>query len=104
MGSRVGTASAIIYGRYILSMQFNIAVDSAGTGVKATSDPEFFLREVSNISKLQNGQTSITYNTESEKQFGVEEWKVLQSHNGDLGSLGIAVQRDGRSIADISDC
>ena len=87
-------SKTLIHGRYILSMQFDITVDTAGTKVTAAAAPQFQLREVISAVPSPSGQTSITYNPASHRDFGPEEWKALETSGGDLSTLGIEVIRD----------
>ena len=85
---------ALIHGRYILTMQFDVSLDSLGTSATATTTPQFYLVEVANVTTAPSGQTSITYNGESQRQFGPKEWKALEASGGDLSTLGLNVIRD----------
>ena len=87
-------SKALIHGRYVLTMQFDVSIDSSGTQVTAASAPQFYLVEVSSVTTSPGGQTSVSYNGGSQRQFGVEEWKTLEASGGDLSSLGAEVKRD----------
>jgi hypothetical protein len=87
-------SKALIHGRYVLTMQFDVAIDSSGTQVTAASPAQFVLVEVSSVTTPPSGQTSVSYDGTSQRQFGVQEWKALEASGGDLSSLGIAVKRD----------
>jgi hypothetical protein len=87
-------SKTLIHDRYVLTMQFDVSIDSSGTKVTAASQPQFYLVEVSGVTTSPGGQTSITYDGASQRQFGVQEWKALETSGGDLSSLGIEVTRD----------
>jgi hypothetical protein len=93
-GTPKWNSKALIHGRYILTMQFDVAIDSGGTKVTAATSPQFYLVEVANVAPMPSGQTSITYTGASQRQFGLKEWKAIESSGGDLSKLGLNVVRD----------
>lgn len=93
-GTPQWNSKALIHGRYVLTMQFDVSIDSSGTQVTAASPPQFHLVEVSGVTTSPGGQTSISYDGAFQRQFGIQEWKTLEASGGDLSSLGIEVKRD----------
>jgi len=87
-------SEALIHGRFTLTMQFDLTIDPSGTRVTAKSPPIYYLQEISSVQKLTNGQSVISYNPQSQREFGPREWKVLESAGGDLSVLGIKVNAD----------
>ena len=87
-------SKALIHGRYVLTMQFDVSIDASGTKVTAASPPRFQLVEVASVTPSPAGQTSISYDGGSQRQFGAAEWKTLEATGGDIASLGIEVKRD----------
>jgi hypothetical protein len=62
--------------------------------VKAKSEPAYFLREVSAVDVLPDGRASLTYDGDSQRHFGPEQWKALERAGGDLSVLGFTVKRE----------
>lgn len=102
-GTPKWNSKALIHGRYILTMQFDVSIDSGGTKLTATTVPQFYLMEVAGVVQTPGGQTSIMYNGESQRQFGLNEWKAIESSGGDLSTLGLNVVRD-QPIPNLSAC
>jgi hypothetical protein len=87
-------SKTLVHGRYVLTMQFDLAIDSSGTQVTAASTPQFHLVEVTSVATSPEGQKSISYDGASQRQFGVQQWKTLEASGGDLSVLGLEVKRD----------
>jgi hypothetical protein len=85
-------SKALIHGRYVLTMQFDVTIDSSGTHIKSASPLFFNLTEVTSVTPLASGQTEIRYG--DGLQFGPNEWSILQQNGGDLSSLGIQVKKN----------
>ncbi len=93
VGPPIWNSKAGLYGRYVLSLQFKIKFDETRTKITAYDDPEFYLREIREISKAENGNTYIQYGL-THKRFGKEEWKKIIESKGDLSPLGVPIIKD----------
>jgi hypothetical protein len=87
-------SKALIHGRYVLTMQFDVTIDRSGTQMTAASKPAYYLHEVSNVELLPDGRAFIRYKGESQREFGLKEWSALEAAGGDLSALGLNVKRD----------
>ncbi len=87
-------SKALIQGRYVLTMQFDISIEASGTVVNAVALPQYYLVEVSDVTTSPSGQTIISYDSKSQREFGLREWKALEANGGDISPLGIHMKRD----------
>ncbi|MDB5296500.1 MAG: hypothetical protein JWO31_2483, partial [Phycisphaerales bacterium] len=72
-GPRVWNSHVLLHERYVLAMQFDMALAADGVKVTATAPPKFFLREVTSVTVGPSRQSSILYGESVE--FGPDEWK-----------------------------
>ena len=76
-----------LYGRYVLSVQFDLKFDSSRHIPSRSSEPEFFLVEVSSLERTPDGRLSISY-SENQIRFGSAQWEKLLSAEGDFSAIG----------------
>jgi hypothetical protein len=82
-----------LHGRYVLTLQIPITFDVTRTKVVSYGQPNFYLKELSSITRIANGQTEIRY-TRNQLRFGQEEWQHVVDQGGDLSILGIEIIPD----------
>jgi hypothetical protein len=82
-----------LHGRYILTMQMPIRIQENFTHSVQTGDPAFHLVEVESFERLPTGASHCSYRNESERHFGLPAWSKLREAGGDLGALGMEVDR-----------
>lgn len=87
-------SKALLHGRYVLTMQFDVKVDPSGASVTALSAPALHLNEVTTVTTFPSGQVSISYDPASARELGAQEWDALKASGGDLSSVGVKVKRD----------
>ena len=76
-----------LYGRYVLTAQMPITLDSSGQRVVGWQPAQFWLRKVSEVRLLSDGRWSISYDRNAEVTFGEVQWRELVSARGDIGTL-----------------
>ena len=81
-----------LYGRYKLTMQFHVVLDSSANQFKISGSPKFYLREVTLIEVNPRGG----YRSEFGREFvlGAEEWRALVNASGDFSKLGIELEKN----------
>src|SRR5688572_26192209 len=89
MGPRTWNSRVLLHERYVLTMQFDAALDPSGNKVTATSAPKYHLSEVTEVTVAASGQVSISYG--DSLAFGPKEGKKLEGAKGDLAAIGIKV-------------
>jgi hypothetical protein len=92
-GQPLWNSKAGLYGRYVLTMQFDVALDRKAGTLTASGQPEFHLVEVESITALPDGRAEIRYGP-TQEQFGPVEWRKLVESGGDLSVLGIDVKKE----------
>lgn len=92
-GTPTWNSKAGIYGRYVLTMQFEIKVDRNTYKVSAMGEPKFYLDEVTSVERLKDGRADIHYDG-IHIMFGQDKWQLLIQHNGDLSVFGITPKTD----------
>ena len=86
-------SKAMLHGRYILSMTFQVSITSSGTQVQGITEPKFYLREVSDVTPEPGGGARMTYDG-IYREFGLKEWDALVASDGDLSSIGVDAKPD----------
>jgi hypothetical protein len=89
MGPPTWHSAVGLHGRYVLAVEVPITFDWTRRHVRSYGKPKFYLREVEKI----EGRT-IDYRSESQRDFGPEEWVALYRANGSLEVLGLRVVED----------
>ena len=89
-GVSVSTWNAVAFfgGRYELTMQVPVAIESRTTG-KIAGEPHFHLLEVEKVSISASGSVGASFSKDF--RFGIEEWRTVVRSNGDFGSIGFHV-------------
>jgi hypothetical protein len=75
-------------GRYELTMQVPIRVDSGRSG-KVVGKPKYYLNEVSAVSISPSGQVSAMFSRNL--SFGPSEFAQVYDAHGDFGTVGFAI-------------
>ena len=88
--------TAGIHGRYVLQMNIDITFGPSGA-IASYSKPQFLLLEVSSVSH-SGRSTSVRY-SDNQRRFGLADWKKVLGSGGDLGVLGIEIEKD-RPVAE----
>ncbi len=76
---------AFFGGRYELTMQVPVAIESARKG-KMIGPPRYYLNEVSEVSVTRSGQVGASFCNNLD--FGPAEWKTVFEADGDFGAIG----------------
>ncbi len=87
-GVPVFNSVAYFGGRYELTMQVQVAIDSPTAG-RIAGTPRFYLNEVSEVTVSPTGQVGAGY-SENHK-FGMAEWSQVFNANGDFSVIGITI-------------
>ncbi|MDA7920905.1 hypothetical protein N9B73_04030 [Verrucomicrobiales bacterium] len=82
-------ATAYFDGRYQLTMQVPVEIESARLGTMI-GEPRFFLNEVDVVSLRDSGQVSVSYSRSF--NFDVDEWQKVFSSGGDFSSIGFTLK------------
>ncbi len=82
-------SKTLLFGRYELTMQFDIDIDRSGTIVTAIESPQFWLSHRRHVQRLPDGRLMMSYQSEGSMEFGPVEWQQLIGAGGDLSALGI---------------
>jgi len=86
-GPRIWNSHVLLHERYVLTMQFDMALGADGLKVIETGQPTDRLSEITGVKVAPSGQVSIMYG--DSVQFGPNEWKALEASKGDLSAVGI---------------
>ena len=82
-------STALLHGRYVLTLQCKIDVDYARSAVTNYQPPRVFLTEIVSLERLPGGQLSATHGTNF--SFDLEQWKRLVESHGNFESLGVSL-------------
>lgn len=94
MGNPSWRAAVGVYGRYVISLEVPITLDSSRTRILSTGQPVFSINEVDAIQyDPSSGSESITPGRVN-MNFGQVQWDELVKHGGDLSVLGIDVVKN----------
>jgi hypothetical protein len=87
----VSTWNAVAYfgGRYVLTMQVPVEIESRNTG-KIVGEPRFYLLEVEKVSISASGQVSASFSRGH--QFGSGEWQTVFRSHGDFATIGFQMR------------
>ncbi|MEW5977244.1 MAG: hypothetical protein AB1898_15750 [Acidobacteriota bacterium] len=83
-----------LHSRYVLSLDLNIRFNDDWTRVTDFAEPAFQLTEVEEIQRLEDGRLYVSFNGDSQKNFGKHEWDRLYEASGDFSVLGIQLRKD----------
>lgn len=86
-GSSIWNSEVGLHDRYVLTMQFKIAINRDESKIKRTSEPDFHLVEVFDVSTFPNGTASIRYGS-LQLEFGDKEWGKIVDSGGDFSVIG----------------
>jgi hypothetical protein len=75
-------------GRYTLTMQVEVDIHSASSGV-IVGKPQFYLNEVALVTVSASGQVGATFSRS--RNFGAAEWIQLFDADGDFSKIGFKV-------------
>ena len=90
-GVSTWNAVAFFGGRYELTMQVPVVIESKTTG-KIAGEPHFHLLEVEKVSFSVSGSVGASFSKEF--RFGIEEWRTVVRSKGDFGSIGFHVSTE----------
>lgn len=92
--SKTWTTDVYFGGRYNLAMQVDVEIDYETSTVRQTSEPHFWLLEVTRVSE---GGTRANFRG-LHKEFGQVEWRKLCDADGDWAAIGVTI--DVQSVPD----
>ena len=93
VGPRVWNSKALLHERYVLTMQFAMALDARGIQVTATAPPKFTVHEVTSVTVNPSGRVD-GFSYGGTVTFGPNEWKKLAAAKGDLSAVGMKPKTD----------
>ncbi|MGB0766238.1 MAG: hypothetical protein ACPGYV_00855 [Phycisphaeraceae bacterium] len=70
---------------FILTMQYQLSVDSSGRKTKRASDPHFYINIIDSTQQLPDGRTRTSFSGGTD--FGPEGWKQVVAAQGDLTAV-----------------
>lgn len=88
-GVSTWNSTAFFGGRYTLTMQVPVAIESSNSG-HTTGDPMFLLLEVSAVDISPSGQVGASFARQLE--FGPDEWKTVVDSKGDFSKIGFPIE------------
>jgi hypothetical protein len=88
---------ASVDNRFIIRLQVPVTF-ATNQLLLSHGEPKFAINEVVKVEQLADNRWDVTFNPETSRSFGTNEWKELLVRNGDLRSLGVA-RDDKRSVA-----
>jgi hypothetical protein len=91
-GKPVWNSEVGLYDRYVLSLRFEVTLDSARAQVVRSGDPQFLLTEIASLKPIDNGEWEVKYG--GHKSFGLDEWKRLARADGDFNTFGLILKKD----------
>jgi hypothetical protein len=77
---------AYFWGRYELTMQVPVAIESSTKG-HMIGEPKFYLNEVSSVEVSPTGQVGADFSRNF--NFGLAEWETVFKAHGDFAAIGI---------------
>lgn len=80
----------ILHGRYLITMVAPLEVDGKYFRVKRVNTPSFIAQEIRSFEPGEGQRYAIEMQPESERRFGLTEWRVLISNGMDLKLLHIS--------------
>ena len=86
-----------LYGRYVLTMAVPLKLAEDRVHLAFVGQPTFGIQEVENVAieyvdNLPRGSAHIRYTTFS-TTFGYDQFKEVQEHQGDFGTIGIKLDK-----------
>lgn len=78
-------------GRYELTMQVSVEIESATSG-HMTGEPKFRLLEVTDVESSPSGQVGASFGRNF--NFGLVEWQKVFAADGDYSVIGFEINRD----------
>jgi hypothetical protein len=90
-GTQTLTLRTQLHDRYELIMKTDLVFDKERTMLLKHGVPMFVFLEIESVGKIEFGKTQVSFNSDSQRRFGIKEWKKVAAANGDLSVLGITV-------------
>ena len=83
--------SADLHERYELILQLPVIFDASGKKVVGYGEPNFYLREVTQVERAANGNAVESYSPSGGGHFGRSEWQKIVESGGDFGVIGYTI-------------
>lgn len=81
-----------LHGRYVLTIQMTVNFNLLRNRVTSCGEPKFYLQEVSEIRRSDNGALAVNY--QGSRELGASEWEALVGSGGDLHVIDPALRTE----------
>lgn len=87
-GPTTWNSEVAVYGRYELTLQVEVSLDSPRRRVVGFKEPAFYLVEVTEVRMREGGGAHISHG-DTQLTFGKDKWTKVVEAGGDLAVLGL---------------